>query len=37
MYLWIAVLDGVPSVLKQAEHLVLLDQLADHLDRLGRL
>ena len=37
MYLWIAVLHGVPSVWNSAKHLVLLDQLADHLDGLGRL
>ena len=36
MYFWIAVLDGVPSVWKSEQHLVLLDQLAHHLDRLRR-
>jgi hypothetical protein len=36
MYLWIAVLGGVPSGVEHQQHLVLLDQLAHLLDRLGR-
>ena len=36
MYLWIAVLGGVPSPLKTQQHLFLLDQSARHLDGLRR-
>ena len=37
MYLWIAEFGGVPSGLEQQQHLVLLDQLARLLHRLGRV